>query len=77
MLLRTVKVALPERQHVHNRRSATCGESSSRPALPVRQNRWNVRKSCLKGSMTLSLNRRRSPTCGYESYVLSGLIDDN
>ncbi|MDR1347394.1 MAG: hypothetical protein LBJ63_03050, partial [Prevotellaceae bacterium] len=64
---------LPARQHLHNRRSTTCGESSSRPALPARQDKRNIRKSCLAGSITLPLNCRRSLTCGYENYVLSGL----
>ncbi|MDR1347844.1 MAG: hypothetical protein LBJ63_05355 [Prevotellaceae bacterium] len=72
MLRRTVKVALPERQHVHNRRSLTCGKGSSRLSLPVRQNRWNVRNSFFTGSMTLLFHCCRFTACDYENYILSG-----
>jgi hypothetical protein len=72
MLSITVKVTLPFRQYFHNRRSVTCGEGSSRPALPERQHKCSAGKSCLAGSITLPLNCRRSSTCGYENYVLSG-----
>ncbi|MDR1347152.1 MAG: hypothetical protein LBJ63_01790 [Prevotellaceae bacterium] len=77
MLRRTIKVTLPERQYFHNRRSLTCGERPPRLSLPERQDGVSVRKSCLSGSMTLSLNCRRSATCGYEDYVLSGRRDSD
>ncbi|MDR1347249.1 MAG: hypothetical protein LBJ63_02295 [Prevotellaceae bacterium] len=60
---------LPARQYIHNRRSATCGEGSSRQSLPERQDFL----SCLSGSITLRFPCRWSSTIGYENYVLSGL----
>jgi hypothetical protein len=45
------------------------------PLLPKRQDFRTIHLSCLSGSALYLLPYRRSMTCGYENYVLSGRRD--